>query len=198
MKGLCQRTIFCILMVGATGTSIAADYAAMSKGSGVPESALKSYCKKIDCKYDKLKDTVQATASDAGGIGVLGGSESRTLQFTWVSGSSAMLVNIYDVINLYQDAWHFVESAEIYVGKEMLVKVSGSVDRQVGAYNTVAKKAEKVEVVSGVIPLDIAERVAAADPKQVTIRFYTKNGYVDKEGVRAHKLENVVLLAKAK
>jgi hypothetical protein len=197
MHNLLKKLLASVLVI-STYQASAADYAAMSRGSGIPESALKTYCKKIVCRYDKLKDKVEVVASDGSVLGAIAGSETRTLEFAWASGASTILVNVYDVINLYKDSWDFVEAAEIYVGKEMLFKVTGSVDRRVGSYNDIAKKAEKVEVISGELPIDIAERIAAANPKEVTIRFYGKNGYVDKEGIRAHKLQNVIMLAKAK
>lgn len=171
------------------------NYSAMSQGSGVPESSLVSNCKGISCSYDKLKDNVQASASDMNVLFAMNGNESRTIQFTWVSGSKNIIVDLYSV-ELY-GSWSFIDSAEIYVGKEVVAKISGKVDRIVGTYNNVAKEHEKVEVVSGVISLEQAEKIASAEYKNVTIRFYGKNGYKDTPLPRAHKLINVVLLAKS-
>lgn len=102
--------------------------------------------KGITCSYDKLKDRVQASASDMNMIFALNGNESRTIQFT---------------------------------------------------YNNVAREHEKVEVVHGVISIEQAEKIASLEYKNVTIRFYGKNGYKDAPLPRAHKLINIVNLVKS-
>ena len=104
-------------------------------------------------------------------------------------------------IDLYSttlhSGWAFVDSAEIYIGKEMIAKVSGQVERIVGHYNESAREHEKTEIVSGTIGIETAKRIAEANYKSVTIRFYGKGGYTDKELPRKHNLINVVKLAES-
>jgi|GEM_PF-1130004 len=125
----------------------------------------------------------------------LNGNKSRTIQFSWVSGSKNIGIDLYSVTPY--GTWSFIHSAEIYIGKEAVAKISGNVDRTVGTYNNIAKEHEKVEVIHGIISVAQAEKIANADYKNVTIRFYGKNGYVDATLPRDHKLINVVNLAKS-
>ncbi len=173
------------------------DYLAMSKGSGLQTSELTINCKGITCSYDKLKDRVQASASDMNLIYALNGNESRTIQFTWVSGSSSKDISV-DLfrVGLF-DSWLNIDSAEIYIGKEVVARVEGSVERIVGVYNSAAKEHEKIEIIRGVLGIEQAEKIASANYKDVTIRFYTKGGYKDVTLPRTHKLINVVNLAKS-
>lgn len=181
-----------VVLIGCASTH---NYQQMSEGSGVPLSVLEANCSGITCTYDKLKDRVQASASDMNLLFALNGNESRTIQFTWVSGSDSIHVDLFSVA-LY-GSWSFIKSAEIYVSKEMIAEVSGSIDRVVGTYNSIAKEVEKVEVVSGYISLDSAMKIAEAPYEAVTIRFYGKNGYTDSTLPRQHKLINVVKIAKS-
>lgn len=190
MKQVLFPLIFTVL-AGCTAN----DYAQMSKGSGLPEISLKNNCQKISCSYDKIKDRVQATANDMNGFLSMTGSETRTIQYTWVSGSNAISIDVFST-NLY-GSWSFVESAEIYIGKELAAQVTGQVDRHVGYYNDVAREHEKVEKISGVISIEDAEKIAKASYETVTIRFYGKNGYKDAELPREHNLIDVVNLAKS-
>ncbi|KAF7764682.1 hypothetical protein PCIT_b0728 [Pseudoalteromonas citrea] len=167
----------------------------MSQGSGIPEAALTQNCKPISCSYDKLKDRVQASANDMNVLLAMGGSETRTIQYTWVSVNNQISIDLY--FKALYGSWSFVDSAEIYIGKEMVAKVSGQVDRVVGSYNDIAKEHQKVEVISGVIGIEAAKKIAQANYESVTIRFYGKNGYTDKELPRKHELINVVKLAES-
>lgn len=171
------------------------DYSKMSAGSGVPEAALAQNCPQIRCSYDKLKDRVEARASDGSMLYALNGMESRTIQYNWVSGSNAIAMDL--ILTSLYESWAFIDSAEIYVGKEMVAKVNGRVDRVVGSYNDVAGEHEKVETLSTAIDLKTAKRIAEADYHNVTVRFYGKNGYRDVELSREHNLLNVVQLATA-
>ena len=190
-----NKNILAAALVSSLIGCAANDYGKMSQGSGIPETTLTQNCKEITCSYDKLKDRVQATANDMNGFLAMSGSETRTIQYTWVSGSNQISIDVYSTA-LY-GSWSFVESAEIYIGKEMVAKVSGQVDRIVGHYNNVANEHEKVEIISGFIGLEAAQKIAEANYKTVTIRFYGKNGYTDKELPREHDLINVVNLAKS-
>ncbi len=189
------RNILAAALVSTLAGCAANDYGKMSQGSGVPEALLATNCKVVSCSYDKLKDRVQASANDINHFLAMGGSETRTIQYTWVSGSNRISIDVYSTA-LY-GSWTFVKSAEVYIGKEMVAKVAGQVDRIVGSYNTVAKESEKIEIVSDVISIEAAQRIAEADYKTVTIRFYGKNGYKDVELPREHNLINVVNLAKS-
>ncbi|MGR5238637.1 hypothetical protein [Vibrio alfacsensis] len=190
-----MKKIFLPLIITTLAGCAANDYAQMSQGSGLPETELKTNCQQISCSYDKLKDRVQATANDMNALLGMTGSETRTIQFTWVSGSNAISIDVFST-NLY-GSWSFVETAEIYIGKELAAKVSGQVDRHVGYYNDVAREHEKVERITDVISLEEAEKIAKANYETVTIRFYGKNGYKDVELPREHNLINVVNLAKS-
>ena len=194
MKNL--RIFSAIFTVSAMlGGCASLDFQQMSAGSGLPETALQNNCKSITCSYDELKDRVQVSANDMNILLALNGGETRTIQYTWVSGSEYISVDVF-LTSLY-GSWSFVEEAEIYVGKKMVAKVSGQVDRIIGAYNEIAGEVEKTEMISGVIPVQVAEEIAAANHEEVTIRFYGKNGYEDKKLPRKHKLIQVVNLAKS-
>ena len=190
-----KNNILAVALVGSLMGCVANDYGKMSQGSGISETTLIQNCKAISCSYDKLKDRVQASANDMNGFLAMAGSETRTIQYTWISGSNQISIDLYST-TLY-GSWSFVDSAEIYIGKEMIAKVSGQVDRIVGHYNDVAKEHEKIEVVSGVIGIEAAKKIAEANYESVTIRFYGKNGYTDKELPREHDLINVVKLAES-
>lgn len=193
MQGI-KLSVLAIAAALATGCATN-DYSAMSQGSGLQAVSLSTNCKEITCSYDKLKDRVQASASDMNVLFALNGNESRTIQFTWVSGSKDISVDLYSVA-LY-GTWSIIDSAEIYVGKEAVAKISGGADRTVGTYNKVAKELEKIEVIHGKLSFEQAEKIAGAEYKNVTIRFYGKNGYKDAPLPRSHKLINVVNLAKS-
>ncbi len=192
------KNISTIIALSALAMGCATNnYNLMSQGSGIPESALLENCKGISCSYDELKGNVQASYSDISSLMAINGNETRTIQFTWVSGSKNIHVDLYRVLELYSE-WAFVESAEIYVGKEVVAEISGSVDRIVGTYDNILKEHEKIEVLSGLISIEQAEKIASAEYKNVAIRFYGKNGYKDKFiGPRTQKLINVVRLAKS-
>ena len=130
-------------------------------------------------------------------IYALNGNESRTIQFTWVSGSSSKDISV-DLfrVGLF-DSWLNIDSAEIYIGKEVVARVEGSVERIVGVYNSAAKEHEKIEIIRGVLGIEQAEKIASANYKDVTIRFYTKGGYKDVTLPRTHKLINFVNLGKS-
>lgn len=173
------------------------NYQQMSAGSGIQQSTLEENCKLINCSYDKLKDNVQAAANDIQvGMLLLSGNETRTIQYTWVSGWNEVSVDVFFINNLYSE-WSFVDRAEIYVDKEMVATVSGQVDRRVGSYNEVARKHEKIEQITGSISIEAAEKIAKANYENVTIRFYGKGGYQDKVLPRKHNLIHVVNLAKS-
>ena len=190
-----KNVITAALVAGTLMGCVANDYGKMSQGSGISEALLVENCKAITCSYDKLKDRVQASANDMNGFLAISGSETRTIQYTWVSGSNQISIDVYSTA-LY-GSWSFIESAEIYIGKNMVAKVSGQVDRIVGHYNDVAREHEKIEIISGVIDLEAAQKIAEANYETVTIRFYGKNGYTDKELPREHDLIKVVNLAKS-
>ena len=171
------------------------DYSKMSAGSGVPEAALAKHCPQIRCSYDKLKDRVEARASDGSMLYAMNGMESRTIQYSWISGSNAIAMDL--ILTSLYESWAFIDSAEIYVGKEMVAKVDGQVERVVGVYNDVAGEHEKVETLSTVIDFETAKKIAQADYHNVTVRFYGKNGYRDIELTREHNLINLVQLASA-
>lgn len=189
------KNIFFVILLSSLTGCISNNYVKMSQGSGVPETLLTENCKSISCSYDELKDRVQATANDMNVLVAMSGSETRTIQYTWVSGSEQISIDVFSTA-LY-GSWSFIESAEIYVGKEMIAKVSGKVDRVVGYYNNAAKEHENIEIISGLINIESAQKIAAAKYETVTIRFYGKNGYIDKELPREHNLINVVNLAKS-
>lgn len=184
-------TLIALSVVGCAAN----DYAQMSQGSGIPENVLKTNCEPILCSYDKLKDRVQATANDMNSFLSMTGSETRSIQFTWVSGTNAISIDVF-LTNLYS-GWSFVESAEIYVGKELVTTVSGQVNRYIGYYNDVANEHEKVEIITDVISISDAEKISNASYEMVTIRFYGKNGYIDVVLPREHDLINVVSLARS-
>lgn len=191
-----MRAYVIAMGLAVTSVSVAASkFADWSKGSGIPEPVLAQYCKKITCTYDKLKDRVQATASDAGGMPLAYGGESRGIEFTWVSSLDSITITLFDVINPRIDSWHQVSRAEIYIGKEVLIDLTGSVDRRIGYYNDASRSHERIETISTQITIDQARQIATADPESVTIRFYGASGYADKEKLRKHHLLNVVELA---
>ncbi|WP_298636670.1 hypothetical protein [uncultured Umboniibacter sp.] len=189
-----KKLILPLVVATLTGCAVN-DYAQMSQGSGINELELSTNCEPISCSYDKIKGRVEATASDMNVFLSINGSETRTIQYRWVSGSNTIYIDVFST-NLYS-SWSFVESAEIYIGSELVTKVSGRVDRQVGYYNDVAREHEKVERISDVISIEDAEKIANANYESVTIRFYGKNGYQDVELPREHKLINIVKLAKS-
>lgn len=80
----------------------------------------------------------------------------------------------------------------------MIFALNGNESRTIQfTYNNVAREHEKVEVVHGVISIEQAEKIASLEYKNVTIRFYGKNGYKDAPLPRAHKLINIVNLVKS-
>ena len=190
------KGILSVVLLGSLTGCVSNNYVKMSQGSGVPEALLTENCKPISCSYDELKDRVQATASDMNVLVAMSGSETRTIQYTWISGNDQISIDVFSTA-LY-GSWSFIKSAEIYVGKEMVAEVSDKVDRVIGYYNEVAKEHENIEVVSGLISIESAQKIAAAKYETVTIRFYGKNGYIDKKLPREHNLINVVNLAKSK
>ena len=190
-----KKTILIISLITLISGCASIDYNQMSKGSGISEIVLQQNCEHITCSYDKLKDRVQASSNDMNVLLGLSGSETRTIQFTWVNGSNQISVDLFH-ITLY-GSWSFIKNAEIYVGKEMVAKVDGRVDRRVGYYNDVAREHENIEQVSGLISIAAAEKIANANYEDVTIRFYGKGGYQDVELPRKHDLIYVVNLAKS-
>ncbi|MCL1146222.1 hypothetical protein L2747_09465 [Shewanella marinintestina] len=190
-----KNVITAMLLIGTLAGCVANDYGKMSRGSGVSETLLVENCESIICSYDKLKDRVQATANDMNGFLAISGAETRTIQYTWVSDTNNISINLYSTA-LY-GSWSFIDSAEVYVGKDMIAKVSGSVDRIVGYYNEVAGEHEKVEILTGIIDVEAAQKIAEANYENVTVRFYGKDGYKDKELPREHDLIKVVNLAKS-
>lgn len=189
-----MKNIVLLLVAAFIGGCAVNDYTAMSKGSGIPDATLRQNCEDITCSYDKLKDRVQATASDMSMLYAMAGSESRTIEFTWISGENKVLVDVFSV-SLF-GGWPSVNYAEIYVGKKMVAKINGTVRRTLGAYNSSAREYEKIEMASGSISVNCAKKIAEAKPSEVTIRFYGNNGYHDKILPREHHLANVVKLAK--
>ncbi|BDR12940.1 hypothetical protein [Vibrio sp. STUT-A11] len=184
-----------LIAVAALAGCASNDYKQMSVGSGLSEQALKANCEQITCVYDQLKDNVQATANDQNIMFALNGMESRTIEFTWVSNSNQIIAEVFNV-TLY-GTWNFSDSAEIYVGKEMVAKISGTKNSYVGTWNDVAQEHEKIETVRDVISVEQAEKIANANYEEITIRFYGKNGYKDVKPQRENNLGNVVNLVKA-
>ena len=182
---------FTYFFAGCGGGNINYDKAATQ--SGVEADTLKRLCDGITCNYDTLKDRIEATANDAQNVLWAAGNETRTIEFSWASKSESINIDVFDVF-LY-GSWRFDEYAEIYVGKEMVFKVAGPVDRVVGKYNDVVREHEQIERISSQIDLKIARKIAEANYKDVTIRFYGKEGYKDKELPRRHSLIKVVKLA---
>jgi len=189
------KKILTAILVGTLAGCASYDYGKMSQESGVPKSLLAENCKAISCSYDKLQGRIQATANDMNSFMGRPSSESRTIQYRWFSDSNKIIIDVF-LTALYA-RWSFIESAEVYVGTEMIAKISGKVDRVVGHFNYAVKAHEKVEIISDVINLEAAQKIAEANHETVTIRFYGKNGYIDKELPRKHSLLNVVNLAKS-
>lgn len=184
-----------ILIAGTLIGCTANDYGKMSRGSGISEVLLVENCKDITCTYDKLKDRIQVIANDMSVFLSISDSETRTIQYTWISGSNQISVDVF-LTTLY-GTWSYVEYAEVYIGKNMVAKLSGRADQVLGYFDDSAKEHEKIETVTGVIDIDTAFKIAEANYEKVTIRFYGKSGFTDLELPREHKLMNVVNLAKA-
>lgn len=176
----------------------AADIEAWSKATGINAAAIKAHCKRIDCRFDALNDRLQVSGSDRSEfVNGMSGAETRTLEFTWMSGSDNILALAVDVIDLYGE-WDQVERAEIYVGKELIAKLSDAPNQKLGPFNEIAKVYFRAEYVRGVISMDQARTIASADRKNITVRFYGRDGYKDQKMRRDHKLAEVIALATEK
>ncbi|WP_024608811.1 hypothetical protein [Pseudoalteromonas sp. TAB23] len=190
-----EKNIFVLALVGVLAGCVTNDYAKFSAESGLSEESLTKNCKEITCTYDELKDRVQATANDSNVMFLLAGSESRTIEYTWVSGNNQIAVDVFSVA-LY-GSWSFYDKAEIYIEKEMVAELSGRTERIIGSYNESAREHEKIEIVSGFLDFETAQIIAEANYETVTIRFYGKDGYHDEKLPRKHDLINVVNLAQS-
>ncbi len=190
-----EKNILALALVGLLAGCASNDYAKFSANSGISEESLTKYCKEIRCTYDELKCRVQASANDSNVMYLLAGSESRTIEYTWVSGNNTISIDVFSV-GLY-GSWSFYDKAEIYIEKEMVAELSSKVDRVVGKYNETAREHEKIEIISGSLDFETAQKIAQANHDTVTIRFYGKNGYKDEKLPRKHDLINVVNLAKS-
>ena len=176
----------------ACGGNINYDKAATQ--SGVEQDTLKRLCKGITCDYDDLKDRIEARASDGGGfMSAMGGTEDRKMELAWVSGWTDVELTVFDVF-LY-GSWKFNEKAELYIDKEKVADIDGSVSQDLGTYNQVANEHEKIESISKRISIETARKIAEADPKTITIRFYSKDGYSDVKPSSKHNMIQIVKLA---
>jgi len=180
-----------IAFVGCGGNI---DYDKAATQTGVEQETLKRLCKGITCNYDDLKDRIEVTANDGNSfLTAMSGNENRKIEFTWVSGWEEIEITVFDVF-LY-GSWHFDEYAEIFINKEMVVKIDGQVDRIVGKYNDVASDHEQIEKVSRMVKISTARRIAEADASKITIRFYGKKGYTDVNLSGSNNLIQAVKLA---
>lgn len=192
MKRLSLSVLAAISLSGC----VVQDYNMMSNDSGVPEEALSEFCPKLNCSYDKIKGNVQATISDMNtAVLLLSGKETRNIQYTWVSSSTSIIVDVFHK-RLTND-WSMFSKAEIYIDRELAASIDSQTDRWVGKYNQVSSQFERIEKVRGVISLDQAKKIASADPSTVTIRFYGKDGYSDETISSDHNLLYLVRLAEA-
>ena len=194
MKGiLFMKRILLLFLCFALLGCATIDYEKMSNGAGIPMELLKTNCKKALCSYDDLKDNVQVSVNDENMIYALTDIESKTIEFTWVSSWDKIKVRLY-YVRLY-GPWEFIESAEIYINKDMVAEVKGEVDRHVGKYKDSANEYEKIEIAQDYISIEQARLIAEAPHKSVTIRFYGDDGYIDQKLPRKHNLIKVVNIA---
>ena len=192
MKNLLIIICFSIFFLGCAGGGIS-NYKNASTELGVSEKELREMCKGVTCHFDDLKGRLEVTANDTNTFVALAGNESRTIQYSWVSGSDSIQIDAFHVF-LY-GSWKFDEYAEIYIDRDMIIKLSGDVRRVVGEYNQYAGDHEQSEIITDYIPLETARKIANADPETVTIRFYGKDGYNDVKLPRKHNLIQVVKIA---
>ncbi|MDO6445946.1 hypothetical protein Q4493_09195 [Colwellia sp. 1_MG-2023] len=184
-----------ILIAGTLIGCSANDYGKMSRGSGISEALLVENCKDIICRYDNLKDRIQVIANDMSVFLSFSDSETRTIQYTWISGSNQISIDVF-LTTLYGN-WSYVEYAEVFIDKNMVAKVSGRADQVLGYFDDSVNEHEKIETLTGVIDIDTAFTIAKANYEKVTIRFYGKSGFTDLELPREHKLMKLVNLAKS-
>ncbi len=166
--------------------------------TGLSEQAINENCESmfVYCKFDKLKDTLQIEGSDVSGVLSLSGASAYNVNFTWVSSSS--YISAYAIYSGHK-GWIFADSAEIYVGKNKVAKLSSKVTRETGEYNEILGGVEVQERVYGALSFEQAKIIASAEPSDVTIRYYGRDGYTDAEGLnKNHDLMNVVNLALSK
>ncbi len=191
MKYLSIAALMVTLFSGCGGN---VNYDKAATQTGVEQETLKRLCKEITCDYDDLKDRLEVTASDGSAFTqAMTGNENRKIEFSWIGGTDQIRVRVFDTF-LY-GSWHFDEQAEIYIGKDLILTVSDSVDRVIGQYNEIASEHEQTEIVSGYTDFKTARTIAEADRKKVTIRFYGKNGYKDIKYLAKHHLIDLVKLA---
>jgi len=191
----CQVLVCVFLFIGVGCVSM--DYNKLSQGSGVPENVLAKNCPNINCSYDNLEDRLQVGAQDFSFTSAFVGSQSWSIKYDWVSSWDKILVKVATT-SLYS-GWKHVKTADIYIGKEKVASLDGGKDSFVGKYNDVAKKHELVEIVEGFVDIAIAERIARTSRENVTIRFYSKNGYTDEKIRNDHsRLIQVTNIAKSK
>ncbi len=190
MKNIILILTFATLI---TGCRAGANYQQISAATGYDKAIIEKYCKGISCHLDELKGNLQATASDSNTFLSMTGHESRAIEYNWVTGWKNISIDLFSV-NLY-DNWSGYNKVEVYVGKEMVATVSSKSSMTIGYYNEYARKVEKIERVSGYISFEQAKKIALSHYSQVTLRFYSSDGYNDIKLQREHSLIQVVNIA---
>lgn len=191
-----------ILLAGIALLSLSAcqttgNSAEWSAATNIPQQIIDENCKGayVKCDYDKLKDNLEISVMDYSSAALIFGSlKPYNLEMSWVSGN-----NLIRAAALYEGTdgdWIYAQKAEIYIGKDVVAVLDGDRTTEVGDYNNISG-VTVYELMKGTLTVDEAHKIASANPENVTVRFYGRDGYTDSEGLtKDHNLMNVVNLAK--
>ena len=176
------------------------DYKKMSIATDINLEQLKSKCKEIECSYDKLKNKFQVNVSDEnfGKSFISGGLETRTIDMAWVNGWDFVSTTVYSAGRYV--GHEFFKYAEVYVKTEMVAKLDTNSNSKTGSYDKTYGY-ETIRTVNGTMSINSAIKIANAQYTDVTIRFYSNDGYIDVPLQREHnlsKLTQLIALSKEK